>query len=259
MCLCVSYLTRAQGEKADSLFRTGEFQQAAIAYERAFYDTGEPHYLLQKVYSYKAIKDFDSALRTAQRINTSNDSLEALALYEKVLLYFLKDSYQEAYNELLRYQVYGYAQDFNTEYIRFVSQVQLQDWQNAREQLVSDSVYFGLSDEEIEYILSEDLKKKEISKARTLSYFLPGVGQMYAGYFGKGVVSGLMVTGTIAFTGYSALTGYFFTGMVPGAALFYTFYLGGARYAGQLATRKNLEESDEIVKRFKEVITQKTE
>lgn len=258
MCLFGSYLISAQVKTAEMLFNRGKYQRAAVAYERAFYETREPHYLLRKVYCYKSLKDYEAALRTATRINTGNDSLEALVLYEKVLLNFLDSNYPEAYNDLLRYEVFGYPKDFNTEYVRFVSQVHLLEWESAKRQLFQDSMYFDLSEDEIEYIIPADLKIKEIKKARTLSYFLPGVGQMYAGYFGKGLISGTMVAGAIAFTAYSTLNGYFFTGMVPGAAVFYTFYLGGVRYAGQLAEQKNREMAEATEDRFREVLNKKS-
>lgn len=241
MFLCAVFLTKAQDQEI----------LEAISFEKKYFETQDPSFLLEKAYVYKRLGDLDHALATLERINSPDSLIESSTLYERTLLHFLKEEYQEAQNSLLRYRFFGYPEDKNLLIIEVLCQINLQELDMAKKLMMKHQEDLGIDSMMISTIIPEDLKLKEPAKARRISYFVPGVGQMYAGYFGKGLISGGANLVAIAFTGYSLYTGYFFTGVMTGAAVFYTFYLGGARYAYQLSERKNLEIIKEVENQFK--------
>ncbi len=61
---------------------------------------------------------------------------------------------------------------------------------------------------------------KNPDKAFALSYYFPGAGQMYAGYFWKGLVSTILNAGLIYFSVWNFANGYFFSGAFTGACAF---------------------------------------
>ena len=76
-------------------------------------------------------------------------------------------------------------------------------------------------------------------KAIILSYLLPGSGLIYAGAPIRGLTSTTLQAGAMLMIIHGLTEGYFFTGSLTGAALFYVFYNGGAQYAATLSTKRN--------------------
>jgi len=61
----------------------------------------------------------------------------------------------------------------------------------------------------------------------------------YTKNYGKGILSATVQGVAVGYGLYGLVTGYFFTASIPGIGLLFTFYSGGARYAGILADRRN--------------------
>ncbi len=89
--------------------------------------------------------------------------------------------------------------------------IDLGNWDFVRSELLANKTDFNLSEEAIADILPEKTKLKNPQKAYNLS-LLPGIGQWYAGYFWKGVLSGGIQTTLGLFSIYSLVNGYFFSG-----------------------------------------------
>lgn len=251
--LCGSLWTKGQENKAYEFMGAGQYQEAALAFERAIFDSKDIQaknlFLILKAQCYKALGDYEAGIRNLQRIRFLNsDSLKQAVNYETVLLHYLNHEYQEAYSRLVRAQAQG-QETKETLLLSFLVNVDLQKWDAARELLIDQDSVFQFGPEDIAYIVPAKWKLKDPNKAFNLS-LLPGIGQWYAGYFWKGVLSGSIQVGLGLFSIYNLIEGYFFSGTLTGVALFYTFYLGGARYASQLAERKNHERSEIIKKRF---------
>lgn len=256
ICICLLGCCTSRGqEQGDSLFLSERYFEAAVAYERSFFlsddNLEKSSLLLKKSYCYKALGEYSEALEVLHRISrVKNDSLARLFTYEKVLLNYLLKDYQLAYNELLKSEVRYGAGTREQQVLKFLVLVGVEKVDEAKQFLVSHSSDFGLTKEEAVTFFDPKWKLKNPDKAYTLSLFLPGVGQMYAGHFFKGLISGGIQLGLVAFTAYHLWNGYFFTGGMTGAAFFYTFYLGGARYARQLAIQKNEELKEDVWVRF---------
>ena len=233
--------------------------KSALSFERQAFEESDlsrkGFFLLQKSYCYKKIGDYQSALDILNRVKIpSRDTLNRALKYEKILLNYLLGNYQRSFDELLKYRLsQGTSQgevDGDILILEILNLIGLNKWEEAKELTLMNADDLGTDSEQVEAFFSGKLKPKNPDKAYTLSLFLPGVGQMYSGYFLKGVLSGGIQTLLVGFSAYSLHQGYFFTGGMTGVALFYTFYLGGARHARELAVAKNKERAREISLKF---------
>ncbi len=230
MCLCVCFLIRAQD--ADFYRNQGEYSKAAVLYELDFYRTANDSSLLQKSQCYKQLGEYDQAIKALERIRQF-DTYE-----EKALLHYLAGRHEESRLEILRMESFEMELSYPTKVLLVLIAISNEDIAEARKLTNFYNDDFGITEQEL-LNLYDDVKFKDPQKAFNVSLIAPGIGQWYAGHFGKGLVSGGIQAGIIAFSAWSLLEGYFYTGTLSGAALFYTFYLGGARYAKQLATSRN--------------------
>lgn len=251
--LCGYLWTNAQEQNAYELMGEGQYQEAALAFERALFDSKDIQernlFLILKSQCYKALGDYEAGIRNLKRVRFLNsDSLKQAVDYETVLLHYLNHDFQEAYSRIVRIKA-KQTETKETLILSFLVNVDLQKWEEARELLISQDSVFQFDQSDIDYILPPKWKLKDPDKAFNLS-LLPGIGQWYAGYFWRGVLSGSIQLVLGVFSIYSLVEGYFFSGTLTGVALFYTFYLGGARYASQLALRKNHERSEIMKERF---------
>lgn len=251
--LCACLWTEAQEDKANDLMEADRFSEAAVALERAIFESDDlqqkNRLLLRKAQCYKSLGDYESGIRNLKRIRfTNSDSLKRAVAYETLLLHYLNGEYQEAYSRVVRIQSQQ-AETPETLVLSFLVHVDLERWEEARNLLADREDVFAFSESDIAFILPAKWKPKSPDKANSLS-LLPGIGQWYAGYFWKGVLSGGIQTLLGVFSIYSLVEGYILTGTLTGVSLFYTFYLGGARHAGELAVRKNQERANAIKSRF---------
>ncbi|MEO9475216.1 MAG: hypothetical protein ABJG41_06765 [Cyclobacteriaceae bacterium] len=163
--------------------------------------------------------------------------------YEKVLAYYLSEDYQASYNEVLKHKLLFGPNDPDMIFFEALNLIAVYRWKEAEKVLLDNSELLGFSAPDIEMVFDGNKKPKNSDKAFNLSMFLPGVGQMYAGYLFKGLLSGGIQAGLIGASAYALYKGYFFTGGLTGVALFYTFYFGGARYAKELAEKRNKKDA----------------
>ncbi|WP_421877748.1 tetratricopeptide repeat protein [Marinoscillum sp.] len=260
ICICLSgcFIGNAQ-LSGDSLYESGQYFQAAVAYEKeAFFASSaevRDELLLKKAYSYKALGNYSKAFDITSRIGKRNDSLNRQVLYERILLTYLSEEYQKAQNELLKWQVKYGEQSEETIPLKFLTLVQIDRLEEAKEFLNANASTLEMEQQEVDSFFEKKWKLKNPDKAYMLSLFLPGVGQMYAGHFFKGMFSGVVQTGLVVFTAWNVYNGYFFTGGMTGAALFYTFYLGGARYARNLTIEYNDQVKSKISSKFLQTVT----
>ena len=123
--------------------------------------------------------------------------------------------------------------------LEIMTLTQLMKWKEAKNKFNTLSTQHNLNlDTTIfDQVLRRKFKKPE--KALTLSYLLPGSGLFYAGAPVRGLTSAGLQTGAMLMAIHGLKEGYFFSGALTGAALFYVFYNGGAQYAATLSTKRN--------------------
>lgn len=243
--LCVPFLGNAQIELADSLYKVGDYYHASVAYEYAYflgiYPQRVNEILLKRTYCLKQQANFEAAYQNLERADfySDNDSLRFLLFYESAVNALLAKKVDVALSKIkeLQFEITDSVLLLKILPFEVLALNELNRWEEAQIKYQQLAGRYSITYDPYPEII--DFKMKNPEKAMTLSYFLPGAGQMYAGYFWKGAVSTLLNLGMVGFSGWSFLKGYFFSGTFTGAALFYLSYNGGARYAELLAKQHN--------------------
>ncbi len=242
--LCAPCFSKAQIALGDSLYLAGDFSKAFIAYEYSLFKRSSPSQinliLLKSAHCLKQIGKFEKArvVLDGADFYSGTDSLRFLLFYEYAINSMLANKYDLALSKM---------EEMHNEFsdtiklatllpLEIIALNELHRWPEAHKkylQLATNKSY----PDPYKKILS--FKMKNPDKAFALSYYFPGAGQMYAGYFWKGLVSTLLNAGLIYFSVWNFANGYFFSGAFTGVALFYLSYNGGAKYAATLATQQN--------------------
>src|ERR1035437_121387 len=102
---------------------------------------------------------------------------------------------------------------------------------------------------------SIDNQKYSVIKAKLLSYFVPGAGQLYTGNY----LSGILSLGWNILWGYTTITAFqanrIFDGIMVGDLLWLRFYNGNTQNAEKFAVEKNLEISNNALIYLQNVYT----
>ncbi len=244
--------------KADSLYAADEFAKAAVQYELAGFLHPDPtmlaHALLKKADCLKQLYQYHSAYLALQRINLAllPDSLLGEVLYHSSLLAFLGRQFPEAEQNLQKLEYY--SKDSTVIHRATPLYVLVLDeqkkWKEAEEKLMRYIVASDLDSlrkdsliEQVKAAFDERLypEFKRLNKAKTLSTFLPGTGQWYAGSFKSGAINAGLELSALALTGYLIYVKYFVTAVIAGYGLFQRFYVGGQNGMDYLVDKKNYE------------------
>ena len=190
----------ANKQPADSLFAIGNYEAAAVAYEKDYFLSTETidkkRALLFKSFCYKALGEYDHAYEIVKRgINIGEkDSTELLLRYEAIVNSYLAQKPSIVVSEIKLCQFYFPNQSSNNNAITILNLLALNDlakWDESKQLLQTKRNIFGVDSVRIEelYASSSKVKLKNPQKAYNISLLLPGVGQMYAGHFLKGLFS----------------------------------------------------------------------
>jgi hypothetical protein len=95
---------------------------------------------------------------------------------------------------------------------------------------------------------------KSQSKARRMSTFVPGLGQVYAGFPGEGITVFVTVTAIAGAALVGILNQYYFTSIVLGNYVFGKFYLGGLARTEFLVDKSNYLRTHPYNKQLREFI-----
>ncbi len=173
------------------------------------------------------------------------------------LLAYLSDDYNFCVNQIKQINHFIDNQDLKERvlYLNILSLNELTKWAEAKVELEKYLAINEISlDTDSLYYFIEKPRLRSAEKAKKLSYWAPGLGQIYAGYVGKGLLSSSIQLLLIGFSAYSLFEGYFFTGALTGVGLLYSFYFGGARHAGYLADEKNKNLIEKYNQRIRNVV-----
>ncbi len=243
-------------QKADSLFAHNKFQEAGIVYDYIAYLSGDnvirSKALIKKADCYLERKEFSQSSNVLSRIFYSglNDSISSEARYKSALASYLNGDFSEAESHLL--QAKTFIRDSSLTYAMYPLYImvlnELHQYKEAAlacKNYITYSIHDSLQKEsllkqiEIMYQASKVPQLKSPEKAKNLSMFLPGMGQLYAGYFWEGALNvGLQLVG-LGFTGVCIWQQYYFTGGLIGFSIFQKFYTGGMTRAVFLVEKKN--------------------
>lgn len=255
--LCATFLNSSEAvEKCDSLFFGNQYFEASIEYERMIFEAKSlddiNFFKYRKALCYKHMGQFEQMLKELQPIYFSNpaDSLYRFVCYELSLCYYLKG---DPARTLWKIDEYFYRskdslalQDFlPLKILALNATYQWDEAMNSLLQFVDNQSFPDEKDAELKMLVLNIYEKKNrphiksVQKAEDLSRFLPGLGQVYAGAGGEGVINLLINASILAFAGFQVYNGFYLTGYLAGFGFFNKTYHGGIKRAGILADQKN--------------------
>ena len=241
--------------KADSLFGIGHYYEAGNYYQKAaWYSSGKNKItlLLKKVDCLKQEGKFAEAEQLISRNSTDlSDSLLHDLLKQGALCAYLAGDCPkaESYLVTLGYRLLDKKLMEDTGILYALVLNEEGRWSEAKEKLLAQINYGAPFDSVAQrrwVAAVEDLYAeknyphlKNPRKARILSHFIPGAGQMYAGKFWEGAGSlglNLVILGAAAAGVYYH---YYFSSLVLGNFFFGKFYLGNIERAEFLVNQRN--------------------
>ena len=273
--LCAGFLTKTQASAAfnvaDSLFEKQQYYAAAIEYERLGFTANNNNEktlaLIKKSNCLNLIGKYEDAARCMGRVNYNNlpDTLIYKSKYQYAISAYLAKDFGNAESQLLQMQFF--VPDSNITYTALplfcLILNEQQKWAEAKIKLMDyvrlspspqatkDSIYKEI---ELMYATKAIPKMKSLKKAQTLSYILPGTGQMYAGYFWEGAASAAIQLAALSLTAYCVYVHYYVAAFVGGYSIFSKFYLGGINRLEYLVGKTNYERS----RKFNDIAKEKT-
>ncbi|MEY4875736.1 MAG: hypothetical protein RL708_885 [Bacteroidota bacterium] len=205
-------------------------------------EAGKIDDLIQKAELLKSNKLFAEASQTLNRIDIENlsDSLQQKILYELMLNSYLAENYVEAKNYMIQYDNYlkDSTDKYHINWLKCLIFLNNDDFENAHLKLIA-AVKPDYKKTADSIFVNSFPKLKNEKKARMLSAFLPGSGQMYAGKVGFGIVNLLSVAGAGYFTAWHIVHQYYLIAAVTGVGLTSRFYLGGLKTSKNWAEKYN--------------------
>ncbi len=256
-CLICTFLCgicsigKGQVTAGDSLFSSGQYVAARVAYERVLFGTTEPDAVFAaSMGKARCLKQQGLYASTVTFLNgqlQSNlpDSLLYRLRHEQILNAYLAGQFENTLSlvERLPYLHPNASPAPMLLAIRVLSLNELQRWPTA------DTAYHELAalvtaDSTLPNPYRALPRLKSEKKAQWLSTFIPGAGQLYAGRPGEAVVSVLVQSAGLYFGITSFINGYYLSAWGVGAGLFGSFHAGGIRRAEVLVRQRNQQRAN---------------
>ena len=226
---------------ADSLLGAGNFDRAALEYERVIFRASNSsdvnNALFGRINSFKKMQQFDKAAQELLRIRlfTLNQEQMLEYFYEKILCNYLSGSFIEARGAID--EMYLNIPDSTLCHATLIIQIfvynELQQWDLARQTALYYSATLSSPENENMNALIEslyankNLPKLKSQKVSNVLAFVPGLAHIYAGEWVEGSVSFFLNSAVLAFGAYQILNGYYLTGYLLGAGILSATYFGG--------------------------------
>ncbi|MTI37953.1 hypothetical protein [Fulvivirga lutimaris] len=223
------------------------YQYASLEYERVVFEERDPNIineaLLKKGLCHKALRNFSQAYSTLDRANLfiAQDSLNYQIRYEKALTAYLSQQYNLVVSQALQinhfYKNDGYDEIM---FLHILALNELRKWEEAK--ILFDeylSMNHKNNDNQDLYSFVNKTKLKDPEKAVKISYLMSGIGMIYAGYLGRGIVSSLISASLFTYGIYGISSGYYYTGAFLGIGTFWMLNTASFEVVRQLAIEKN--------------------
>lgn len=232
---------------------------AAKEYNRAVFlghtQQWECFWQIARCYVYLNQYDLSNQFFDKAYFSLSNDSLKTELLLEKAFANIMQKDFNRSYYELLNVDSL-YSPKQNRDYWLYlgVSFYGVDDFEHARECFAEN-----LTDEQLEELnaaftyLKKMQKRHRPGRVETMSYLLPGLGQIHTGNVKAGLNSAALL-GAI-FYGVVRISFLYspFDGLVIFAPWFQRYYMGGVDKAHQMAIEKIAQKKNETFNRIIEI------
>ncbi len=234
------------------------YQYAALEYERVAFLERDPTVinkaLLKKALCLKALGNYNEAYSTLDRANVfiSQDSLTFRIRYEMTLNAYLSKQYNLAVSQSV--QIKHFFKDKGYDEVMFLHILSLNELRKWDEAKVLFEEYLKKNNNDLNsenlYSVIKKPKLKDPEKAVKISYIMSGLGMIYSGYVGRGIISSLISASLFSYGIYGITSGYYFTGAFLGIGTFWTLNIASFEVVRSLAEEKNIA----LVKKYNDPI-----
>lgn len=279
--LCAPFFSRAQQdslfEVAQQFAENGSKKRAVLEYERIAFLTDSPaEKVLARIRKAEVLGQmyaYEKALKTLLSTPPMfiGDSLKAEYLKKTAFFAILNENFRLAEGQFkrLHFEIEDKSLYQDIILLEVTNQVQLKQFHQADSLLVDH-----IQNQEFREAITDSLiaisnnlfsrenlpRIKNPEKAERLSTFIPGAGQMYAGYVMDGLQSIFFQLASLSVAAYFGYYGYYFTGYFGGLAVFQKFYFGGKTRAAYLArkrTKAEMADFNNDLKKLLDIIAEK--
>jgi hypothetical protein len=270
--LCVQFLTKAQGETVlpDSLFDQGNYERAALEYERLVSVHTESEKVNDWRYNrarcFKMLGIYTRAQVELSKISYWNlpDSLVLKYRYETALCDYLAGSFTDALFQTEQINpaiVMKTSDKAMLALIEALSHNELMDWDKAYNESMAYAqlTYNNVLSDSICKLLAKCYQTKNLPRIKSekkanVLRMLPGLGQAYAGSPIEGLFNFTLNLGFLSFGAFEIFEGYYLTGYFVGAIGLNKVYFGGHARTGYLLEKHNYEQRKKFCEKIKSII-----
>jgi tetratricopeptide (TPR) repeat protein len=236
-----------QLDKAKVMFSQGEYYNTITELKRLIYFDKDKKYAYESNEiigeCYKMGGKFTDALNYFTRAEMSSDTPEEIytCRINEIKINILRRTTGRAISllDILGNDARFISKSKEIDYWRGWAYLFADEWDKASDQFSKSKT------EELKVMCdSIDNERYSVIKAKLLSYFIPGAGQIYTGHY----FSGLLSLGWNILWGYTTVTAFhanrIFDGILVGELLWFRFYNGNNQNAEKFAIERNLEISN---------------
>ncbi|TRX55992.1 hypothetical protein FNH22_17680 [Fulvivirga sp. M361] len=237
--LYAAFSTNAQVKYADSLLTAGYTQVAAVEYERVLFETQDPEVrneaILKKAFCYKLLGQYNEAYQNLLRANLfdENDSINDRLRYESVLTAFMASKYNDSYNQYVQFKYYSKdtALVDQAKVIAVLALNEQQKWGLASELVSELNESYSLKLDTAElFAVSKRPKIRNLKKQQLATTFFPGYVLVREGQVTSGLLSFTLKSGIVFSTFYHIIDKLYFTALLSGG-MYNVFYAGSTEHA----------------------------
>lgn len=146
--------------------------------------------------------------------------------------------------------------DFETLTMRWKAMIELEMFAGCKEEMAKvfahDSIHLGKIT-----ALPIEIQQKSPLKAQRLSAWLPGLGQSWAGYPLKGLISFVLNAGSLVLAWKAVESGLYVNAALFGIYPFIRFYKGGKTYSYSLADRTNQKRMNVLKGKYRNIVEER--
>lgn len=247
----------AMERAGDSLYTVQKYNDASLLYEKAIYfnsnAVSRAKLSLKRAQSLKQIAAYDIAEQTLNRVDLSalTDSLFYTVKYNAALCAYLGADFTVAESHIIQLIYFGRdsSKTYNCYPLYTLILNELGKYEQSKLYLEK---YIGkaydsadtnrvkiLREVNVLYSKQNQPKLKRLKKAKVMSYIVPGMGQIYAGFWAEGITAMTCNAIFIGLTGVGIYYRYYITSVLYSYTIFSKFYTGNISRVEYLVNKKN--------------------
>lgn len=249
-------------QEAESLYNQGKYDDAIITCERYLYFSAEPalkHAALlieAKAFQQKGNFKYSSNILLSIPKIRLDKHVKSIINFNLALNSYLDGQYDEArvYLDNCDTTLMDLPERSNYELLKLFTLCYLEEWTEAARLAENSSLFSDSLKKDLASLLNKPPKLLNQKKLEWFSRFIPGSGQILAGYFVEGISSFLLCSGSLAVGIFLFANHYYISGYALGAGFLYAFYYGGLRRLNEITLVENQNRKNVFITEIKQTL-----